>query len=115
MEGLGRVYHLVNRLLGALDGRFGSALFALGWSALDLGRVELIHQLHGECRDMRPLRVWKHNNRTERGMRDRQRKEEGRNETKATVCQFAPGFKSVLRKPGENLEKGRVQIRGKIR
>lgn len=53
-----RVYDLVNRFLGALDGRFGSTLFALlGWSPLDLRRVELIHQLHGECRDMRPLRV----------------------------------------------------------
>lgn len=50
--------HLVRRFLSTLDCWLGLQLFALlGRRPLDLGRVELVHQLHGEGGQMGPLRV----------------------------------------------------------
>lgn len=50
--------HLVRRFLSTLDCWLGLQLLALlGRRPLDLGRVELVHQLHGEGGQMGPLRV----------------------------------------------------------
>lgn len=53
--------HLVRRFLSTLGCWLGLQLLALlGWSPLDLGRVKLVHQLHGERGQMGPLRIYRH-------------------------------------------------------
>lgn len=50
--------YFAHRLLQSLHrhvGRFS----LLGWRSLDFGRVEFVHQLHGEGGEMRTLGVWK--------------------------------------------------------
>lgn len=50
--------YFAHRLLPSLHrhvGRFS----LLGWRSLDFGRVEFVHQLHGEGGEMRTLGVWK--------------------------------------------------------
>lgn len=50
--------HLVSRFLSTLGCCLGLQLLALlGWSPLDLGRVELVLQDHGDSGQMGPLRV----------------------------------------------------------
>lgn len=52
--------HLVNRFLSTLGCWLRLQLLAfLGWSPLDLGRVELVHQLHGERGKMGPLGIYR--------------------------------------------------------
>lgn len=63
--------HLVSRFLSTLGRWLGLQLLALlGWRPLDLGRVELVLQYHGECGQMGPLRVC--------GQREDKRKLSGR-------------------------------------
>lgn len=47
--------YFAHRLLGNL--RHLGWLSLLGWCSLDFGRVEFVHQLHGEGGEMRALRV----------------------------------------------------------
>lgn len=52
--------HLISRFLSTLGCWLGLQLLALlGWRPLDLGRVELVHQLHGERGQMGPLRIYR--------------------------------------------------------
>lgn len=50
--------YFVHRLLWNLYGHL-SWFSLLWWRSLDFGWVEFVHQLHGEGREMRTLRVWK--------------------------------------------------------
>lgn len=47
--------YFAHRLLRSL--RHLGWLSLLGWCSLDFGRVEFVHQLHGEGGEMRTLRV----------------------------------------------------------
>lgn len=58
---------LVCGVFGTLGGWLRLQLLALlGWRPLDLGRVELVHQFHGERGQVGPLRVYGREGETER-------------------------------------------------